>query len=214
VNKAPWFKIHAAEALGSRDLRFLTAEQIGYLFRLWCEAWSSDVRATIPADPDLLWRLAGAESRDRFEANCKPVLAMFADAGVGSLYSPMLMEQGQELVKLSATRREAGSLGLKKRRENKGLQQTPSKPIANATVLQGRTDLTEQPKRTESKKNFRPLRASKQELSSHLRSSEPTQDEWEARKEAEKAKAKVAEQLWGKGKTTSTATPGDANANQ
>jgi uncharacterized protein YdaU (DUF1376 family) len=194
LNTAPWFKTHAAEALGSRDLRFLTAEQIGYLFRLWCEAWSSDVRATIPADQDLLWRLAGAESRERFEANSKPVLAMFNDAGDGSLYSPMLMEQGQDLVKLSATRREAGKRGLKTRWNKNDSQQIDSNSMANATNLQGRTDLeVEQPKRTKTQKNFRPLRASKQDS---LLSQVTSPDDWEQKRQAEKQKAKIASAMW------------------
>jgi uncharacterized protein YdaU (DUF1376 family) len=119
--KAPWFKLWAAETL--REMRWLTPEQRGYLFALVCEAWLSEPRGHIPINRDMIWKLAGADSKEKFEAASGPVLEMFERVGERYCYRK-LMEQDKEIRQVSQSRSDAGKNGAKSRWQGDGKQIT------------------------------------------------------------------------------------------
>jgi uncharacterized protein YdaU (DUF1376 family) len=127
--KAPWFKLWAAETL--REMRWLTPEQRGYLFSLMCEAWLSEPRGHIPINRDMIWKLAGADSQEKFEAASGPVLEMFEQLGDRYCYRK-LMDQDREIKQVSQSRSDAGKNGAKSRWQGDG------KPITNAIVGNGK----------------------------------------------------------------------------
>src|ERR1019366_9862617 len=119
--------------LGSRDTRFLTPEERGYLIQLISEAWQSEPCGSLPADADKLWRLAGAKSRKQFEPHAEAVLQSFRLQD-GRYWNQNLVSLYEEIEKTSIERRIAGSLGARKR------WQTRSKPMANASEPIWQTD--------------------------------------------------------------------------
>jgi len=54
-------------------------------------AFFHSTRPDLPNDPELLWRLAGCESRKQWDDNAQPVLAMFKSEDVGGI--PMLYQK-------------------------------------------------------------------------------------------------------------------------
>jgi hypothetical protein len=75
----------------------------------------------------MIWKLAGADSQEKFEAASGPVLEMFTQ--VGDLYCyRKLMEQDKEIRQVSQSRSDAGKNGAKSRWQGDG------KPIASAIL--------------------------------------------------------------------------------
>ncbi len=116
---APWFKFYAARWLGDRHIRYLTPEQRGYTIQLWCEAWESDPAGTLPADPELLWRLAGAPSRKRFEKVSAAVLSQF-ELRDDRYFFAELIEQHEGLAKMHESRTRAALAGAQARWSDRG----------------------------------------------------------------------------------------------
>jgi uncharacterized protein YdaU (DUF1376 family) len=104
----PWFKQFASDWLHAT--RFLTAEQTGWLARLECECWLSETRGAISSDPEMLWKLAGAETSERFAAEGKRVLGFFTEDD-GRLQSKRLWPQAVQAEQRSAERSSAGKRG-------------------------------------------------------------------------------------------------------
>jgi uncharacterized protein YdaU (DUF1376 family) len=123
--KAPWFKLWAADTL--REMRWLTPEQRGYLFALVCEAWLSEPKGHIPINRDMIWKLAGADSKEKFEAASGPVLEMFEQVGECYCYRK-LVEQDKEIKQVSQSRSDAGKNGAKSRWQGDGKQITSAIP--------------------------------------------------------------------------------------
>jgi uncharacterized protein YdaU (DUF1376 family) len=117
--KAPWFKLWAEEML--REMRWLTSEQRGYLFSLMCEAWVSEPRGSMPINRDMIWRLAGADSKEKFEASSGAVLEMFEQSGERYWYRK-LVNQDREIRQVSQSRSDAGKNGAKSRWQGDGKQ--------------------------------------------------------------------------------------------
>jgi len=130
-NGRPWFKFWVAD--WCRETRFFSAEECGYLIRLQVEAWQSDPPGTLPADPDQLWRFAGAKSRKRFEALSKRVMQSFV-LNDERYISKQLAPLYAEIEAIGCERRIAGTLGAKKRWQPNG------KRMANAITLPEQTD--------------------------------------------------------------------------
>jgi uncharacterized protein YdaU (DUF1376 family) len=80
------------------------------LVNLMAEAWLSDKPGSVPADPELLWRLAGAKSRKRFEAISAEILEKF-ELRDGRYFHPELTEQHGGITEVSQARRIAGLAG-------------------------------------------------------------------------------------------------------
>ena len=115
--EAPWFKMYAARWLGDRNIRHMTPEQRGYTIQLWCEAWESNPAGTLPAD-ERLWRLAGAQSRKRFEKVSGVVLAQF-ELRDGRYFFAELIEQHEGLAAMYESRTRAAMKGAQKRWGNR-----------------------------------------------------------------------------------------------
>jgi uncharacterized protein YdaU (DUF1376 family) len=118
-NGRPWFKFFPAEWLGSRETRFLAPEQRGYLIQLLAEAWQSEECGSLPADPEKLWRLAGAKSRRRFECCAEGVLQSF-DLEDGRYWNRQLVSLYDDMEAIGTERRIAGTLGANKRWQKNG----------------------------------------------------------------------------------------------
>jgi hypothetical protein len=116
--EAPWFKFYAARWLGDRNIRYMTPEQRGYLIQLWCEAWESDPAGTLPAAPEMLWKLAGAASRKRFEKVSGAVLAQF-ELRDGRYFFAELIEQHEGLAAMHESRTRAAVKGAQARWSNR-----------------------------------------------------------------------------------------------
>jgi uncharacterized protein YdaU (DUF1376 family) len=116
--EAPWFKFYAARWLGDRNIRYMTPEQRGYTIQLWCEAWESDPAGTLPEDPAILWRLAGAPSRKRFEKVSAPMLAQF-ELRDGRYFQAELIEQHEGLAAIHESRTRAALKGAQARWRNR-----------------------------------------------------------------------------------------------
>src|ERR1039458_8002670 len=132
-NGRPWFKFFPADWLGSRETRFLTPEERGYLIQLISEAWQSEPCGSLPADTDKLWRLAGAKSRKQFEPHAEAVLQSFYLEGE-RYWNQQLVSLHGDMEAIGAERRIAGKLGANKRWQNSG------KRTANATDSRWQTD--------------------------------------------------------------------------
>jgi uncharacterized protein YdaU (DUF1376 family) len=155
TNGRPWFKFFPAEWLGSRETRFLTPEQRGYLIQLVAEAWQSEPCGTLPADPEKLWRLAGARSRKQFERHAEAVLQSFS-LDSGRYANQHLTSLYADIEATACERRIAGRVGAKKR------WQMDSNPMTNAIKLASQTDGdTEEMKIEEMKKDEIPKPESK-----------------------------------------------------
>jgi uncharacterized protein YdaU (DUF1376 family) len=152
-NGRPWFKFFPADWLGSRETRFLTPEERGYLIQLISEAWQSEPCGSLPADTDNLWRLAGAKSRKQFEPHAEAVLQSFRLQD-GRYWNQNLVSLYEEIEKTSIERRIAGSLGARKR------WQTRSKPMANASETRWQTDGDIEEMRKEEEKEVDPEKQS------------------------------------------------------
>lgn len=131
-NGRPWFKFFPADWLGSRQTRFLTPEQKGYLITLKAEAWQSEPCGSLPVEPDALWRLAGARSLKRFQKNAEAVMQCFR-LEAGRYWDDELVSLYCDMESISTERRIAGNLGASARWRN-------SKRMANAITLPKQTD--------------------------------------------------------------------------
>jgi uncharacterized protein YdaU (DUF1376 family) len=113
-------------------MRWLAPEQRGYLFALLCEAWLSEPRGHIPINRGMIWKLAGAESQEKFEAASAPVLEMFEKVGDFYCYRK-LADQDKEIRQVSQSRSNAGKNGAKSRWQGDG------KEIASAIGNNGKS---------------------------------------------------------------------------
>lgn len=77
ANKPPAFQFYPKDWLTSKAVIAMTATQRGYYIQLLAYAWDSERPGTLPNDPGIIWRLAGAASRREFEAKGGPVLEQF-----------------------------------------------------------------------------------------------------------------------------------------
>ena len=126
--EAPWFKFYAARWLGDRRIRYMTPEQRGYTIQLWCEAWESDPAGTLPADMEMLWKLAGAPNRKRFEKASSTVLSQF-ELRDDRYFLADLVEQHEGLAAMHESRTRAALKGAQARWNNRD---RPPKALPNA----------------------------------------------------------------------------------
>jgi hypothetical protein len=84
-----------------------------------CEAWLSEPRGHIPINRGMIWKLAGAESQEKFEAASAPVLEMFTKVGEFYCYRK-LADQDKEIRQVSQSRSDAGKNGAKSRWQGDG----------------------------------------------------------------------------------------------
>lgn len=135
--EAPWFKFFAARWIGDRNIRYLTAEQRGYLIQLMCEAWESDPAGTLPEAPEMLWKLAGAPSRTRFEKVSTEVLAHF-ELRDGRYFHAELIEQHEGIAAMHESRTRAAMKGAQAR-WNQRIGNAGAMPNALANAIQSQT---------------------------------------------------------------------------
>ncbi len=75
--KSPAFQFYPNDWLSSRSVRLMDAEQRGWYIQLLCEAWQSVPQCTLPNDPEILWKLAGAKDKESFNERSNLVLTNF-----------------------------------------------------------------------------------------------------------------------------------------
>jgi uncharacterized protein YdaU (DUF1376 family) len=99
-NKPPAFQFYAKEWLSSKAVVAMTPTQRGYYIMLLAHAWDSEKPGHLPNDPNILWKLARAESKRAWEKECSLVLAQFEKDRDGTLMNERLV-----LERRSQTRR-------------------------------------------------------------------------------------------------------------
>jgi len=73
-----WFPFNVGAWYSDRAIRLMKDFQRGWYISLMVESWQG--RGTIPDDPAVLWKLAGAQSQEIFERDAKLVLSQFQQA--------------------------------------------------------------------------------------------------------------------------------------
>ena len=94
--------------------------QRGWLVSLMVWAWRQG--GLVIADPEQLWRLAGAEGRKVFEEGCEPVLNMFdvvSSDGKDMLLHPRLAEAHADAIDLWMQQKRNGEKSASARRDEK-----------------------------------------------------------------------------------------------
>lgn len=94
----------------------MTSEQRGWYIQLLCEAWESEIQATLPNDLKILWILAGAASEQVFNTCSSPVLSMFEKRGEHLIHHRLAEEKAKQ-EELSELRKKAGRESGKARRQ-------------------------------------------------------------------------------------------------
>lgn len=89
-NALPYFPLYTNDWLADRDLLFMDSEQRGWYFMLAFESWRSG--GILEDEPDKLWKLARAESREAFEQKQDAVLTKF-DAATDEDGRPILVHR-------------------------------------------------------------------------------------------------------------------------
>lgn len=94
----------------------MSPSQRGYYINLLSHAWLSEFPGNIPNDPSIIWKLAGAESRQEFEKESALVLAQFKPARGGkTLANPRLVQCMRVMVLARRERSVAGRAGASSR---------------------------------------------------------------------------------------------------
>jgi uncharacterized protein YdaU (DUF1376 family) len=92
--KLPYMPVYVSNILGSADVTAMTETQFSRYMRLLLRAWDSETPGFLPADPDMVWRMAGAPSRRAFEATSGPVLHKFETTSDGRyLFNRRLLKE-------------------------------------------------------------------------------------------------------------------------
>lgn len=80
-NPLYWLKLNARDFFADQNIQAMKDNQLGWYIKLRLSAWQNG--GTLPADPEKLWRLAGARSRRSFEKDCALVLASYERVTLG-----------------------------------------------------------------------------------------------------------------------------------
>lgn len=118
-NKPPAFQFYAKDWLTSKAVLAMTPSQRGYYINLLAHAWDSDRPGLLKDDTDLLWKLAGADSREQFEKDGQLVLEQFPKIGRGNRCNRRLLGERKAQVSRRSDRSRSGSAGAKSRWDNK-----------------------------------------------------------------------------------------------
>lgn len=97
----------------------MTPEQRGYYIQLLAHAWDSDKPGTLSSDPTILWKIAGADSREDFERSAPLVLAQFRKTPDGSLVNARLVSERRSQILRKKQKKDAGKEGAKRRWDNR-----------------------------------------------------------------------------------------------
>jgi uncharacterized protein YdaU (DUF1376 family) len=119
-NPLYWFPLNTNWWHKNRNVRYMTAQQVGWYVWLMIEAWQDG--GTLPNDPDWLWKLARAESKDEFQAKSDRVLAEFQQAiheGEPMLVHPKLADIYKARVASYRQKVEAGKASAQKKKAAK-----------------------------------------------------------------------------------------------
>ena len=111
LNKPPAFLFYVKDWLTSKAVIAMSPTQRGYYIQLLAHAWDSDRPGYLPNDPALLWKLAGARSRESFERESALVLAQFPKAGRGVRANTRLVNERRSQMARSERLSRSGSAG-------------------------------------------------------------------------------------------------------
>jgi hypothetical protein len=120
LDNPPAFQFFPRDWLTSRAITSMTPAQRGYYIHLLAHAWLSEFPGHIPNDPSIIWKLAGAESREIFDRDGGLVLSQFSPARGGkTLANARLVKCMQVMVLARRERIRAGHAGASSRWVNK-----------------------------------------------------------------------------------------------
>lgn len=112
--RPPAFMFYATDWNGSKAIQLMTARQCGYYINLMARAWDDRPVGSLPNDPDLLWRLAKADSRAQFEQEGALVLAQFkVRKDRTRIFHPRLASEFRKLLAHARQKSAAGEKGAK-----------------------------------------------------------------------------------------------------
>jgi len=132
LNKPPAFQFYAKDWISSKTIQTSTAEQCGWYINLIACAWDSDQPGVLPNDMDKLWKLAHAESREKFESEGVEILAQFPVVRGGKKrHNVKLVQQFAAIKARHESVRVAGERGAKSRWGNKLHSDAINSPMAN-----------------------------------------------------------------------------------
>ena len=113
-----WFPFVVEAWFSNRAVRLMKDFQKGWYISLIVESWRT--MGTVPRDPAILWRLAGADSAEVFDAHKDLVLSEFKPVEVDGepvLVHPQMAELYIKQARLYAQRVDAAKRSANKRRE-------------------------------------------------------------------------------------------------
>lgn len=84
LRKPPAFQFYVKDWIGSQTVLAMSPRQCGYYINLLANAWNGNPPGTIPNDPEVLWKMARAESREQFEVESEIVLKQFPPTRTGT----------------------------------------------------------------------------------------------------------------------------------
>lgn len=113
MNKPPAFQFYAKDWLTSKHVLKMTPSQCGYYINLLAHAWDSNRPGTLPNDPEVLWRLARAESRRIFDRDSKLVLDRFTHTRDGLLKNNRMVRERRAQIRNKKCKSIAGKAGAK-----------------------------------------------------------------------------------------------------
>lgn len=136
--RVPYFRFDVTDWLTSVDIIRMSLAEVGAYINLLARAWEQNPIATLPNDPDKLWKLSGARTRAEFDAVAPAVLAMFKVDGDRLVNERLRQELENVVEKTSAARKAANS---RWGRVDDNLDDVPSmQPHANACTTERTED--------------------------------------------------------------------------
>jgi hypothetical protein len=141
-NRLFWFPFKVDEWLADRNVRLMKDYERGWYISLLVESWSD--HGTVPNDPNVLWKLAGSQTKEFFEANNGAVLATFEQAEVDGkpvlvhcrMANLYIQQHKNYKQKCDAARISADKRKQDKKRQSADVEQAGQNklPVASATV--------------------------------------------------------------------------------
>lgn len=113
--KSPAFQFYPNDWLSSRAVRLMDAEQRGWYIQLLAEAWQSVPQCSLPNDPEILWKLAGAKDKEWFNERSNLVLTNFQQRS-NLLFNARLERELSKQKVFSKQRSLAGKKSAEKRK--------------------------------------------------------------------------------------------------
>lgn len=141
MSRPPSFQFYPKDWLSSKAILCMSLAQRGMYIQLLAYAWDNDPVGTLPNNPELLWRYAGAVSqKDFLEQGGECVLEQFRSAGNLLLHQRL----GEEFLKQQAFRKRQSHNSRKRWPSHGNPTGEPWDDSGNALLLQSSSSTAEE----------------------------------------------------------------------